>query len=42
MNAEFTLAKREKNSVQEKIIHFIIKFPGVRYRELLRLTDWTF
>lgn len=38
MNAEFTLAKREKNSVQEKIIHFIIKFPGVRYRELLRLT----
>ena len=38
MNTEFTLAKREKNSVQEKIIYLIIKFPGVRYRELLRLT----
>ena len=38
MNTEFTIAKREKNSVQEKIIHLIIKFPGVRYRELLRLT----
>ena len=38
MIIESTLAKKEKNSVQQKIIHFIIKFPGVRYRELMRLT----
>ncbi|MGB9169440.1 MAG: winged helix-turn-helix transcriptional regulator [Nitrososphaeraceae archaeon] len=38
MIIESTLTKKEKNSVQKKIIHFIIKFPGVRYRELMRLT----
>ena len=38
MIIESTLTKKEKNSVQHKIIHFIIKFPGVRYRELMRLT----
>jgi len=38
MIIESALAKKGKNLVQEKIIHFIIKVPGVRYRELLRLT----
>jgi predicted transcriptional regulator len=26
------------NSIQEKIIQFVNDFPGIRYRELLRIT----
>lgn len=28
----------KQNSIQEKIFHSIIEFPGIRYRELMRLT----
>lgn len=30
--------KKEKNSIQEKIFQAIVKFPGIRYRELMRVT----
>jgi len=30
--------KKEKNSMQEKIFRAIVQFPGIRYRELMRLT----
>jgi hypothetical protein len=30
--------EKEVNSIQEKIIQFVNDFPGIRYRELLRIT----
>ena len=30
--------EKEINSIQEKIIQFVNDFPGIRYRELLRIT----
>ena len=41
MSIESKIERKEKNWVQLKIIHFINRFPGVRYRELMRLTGFS-